>query len=148
MARSLYETGDRAQMTVQDENGIYRSLARERRNQRRKQLGVALAGLAALGGAGVFVVQSQLIDLSHNTAIREPRAVVPTPTSPSPAPAAAPSGRTVAAASPGRVSRSGARLRMSPPPPPPSPSASPSPSLSPDLAAAAQVNQHSETTGS
>nr|WP_221377752.1 hypothetical protein [Actinoplanes polyasparticus] len=132
-------------MTVQDENGVYRSLARERRNQRRKQFGVALAGLAALGGAGVFVVQSQLVGLSRDTAVREPRAIVPEPSpSPSASRSDSGSGRTVAAASPGRVSRSGARQQVSPTPPPPSPSVS----TSPGLTAAAQLNEHSETTGS
>ncbi|MCY1145363.1 hypothetical protein OWR29_45805 [Actinoplanes sp. Pm04-4] len=133
-------------MTVQDENGVYRSLARERRNQRRKQLGVGLAGLAAFGGAGVFLVQSQLIDMSRTTAIREPRVVVPATHAPSPSRSASPpSGRTVPAASPGKVSRSGVRLRVSPPPPPP-PSPSISVSASAGLTAATQLNEHSETT--
>ncbi|MCO8273178.1 hypothetical protein M1L60_21530 [Actinoplanes sp. TRM 88003] len=139
--------GEHAPVTVQDENGIYRSLARERRHQRRKQLGVGLAGLAALGGAAFFVVQSQLVDLSRNTAIREPRVIAPVSPSPTVSSTPATPASPVAAASPGRVSRSGARQEASPTPPPPSPSVS-APSESTGLAVASTLNEHSESTGS
>ncbi|WP_250007129.1 hypothetical protein [Actinoplanes sp. M2I2] len=134
-------------MTVQDENGVYRSLARERRNQRRKQLGVGLAGLAAMAGAGAFVVQSQLIDLSRTTTLREPRSIAPLP-SPSPSrPSAAASRSRAAGPAIGRVTRAGVRQEASPVPPPPS-SASPTPAASPGVAAAARLTKHDERTDS
>ncbi|WP_250033357.1 hypothetical protein [Paractinoplanes maris] len=146
-------------MTVQDENGVYRSLARERRNQRRKQLGVGLAGVAVFAGAGSFVMQSRLIDLSRHTETREPLAVaprpVPAPSSSSPSPS--PSVSSGLAAGPGRVTRDGARQRVSPAPPPSSTAATSvaSPSIaaatsasSPSMAVAASLNRHEETTRS
>ncbi|WP_127504268.1 hypothetical protein [Actinoplanes solisilvae] len=130
-------------MTVQDENGVYRSLARERRNQRRKQLGVGLAGLLAIAGAGAFAAQIDVVDLLPSSdrplVIAQPQR---TPSaSPSPA-ASAPVSvvRSKKTVTPWRVVRSGVRQRTSPTPPPP-----PSPSV---LIASAPVVQLNENTAS
>lgn len=129
-------------MTVQDENGVYRSLARERRNQRRKQLGVGLAGLAAIAGAGAFAVQSELIDLAP-PADEPPLVIAQPPPSPPPSAKASTSAsraRGLAPATPWRVVRSGVRQRTSPTPSPPPP-----PSVA---AAAAPITELTETTAS
>ncbi|TDO41345.1 hypothetical protein [Paractinoplanes brasiliensis] len=131
-------------MTVHDENGVYRSSQREKRIQRRKQFGVAVAGLAVFGAAGLFAAQA--IDLAENTAALEvPVVTRPVPSfspSPSPTSAAAP------APVPGRATRDGVRQEASPTPTPtPTPTPSSSPSVSPSapgVAAAGLVNRHDE----
>jgi hypothetical protein len=151
-------------MTVHEENGVYRSVMRDRRTQRRKQLGVGLAGLLALAGAGAFVVQAQVIDLSERTAAQEPRVIAPPPSpSPSPSPSepspsepspAAASNSRSASPTPALVTRSGARQETSPTPLPSPTPAGPTPAavvsaLSPKMAAAEtrQVTRRNETTG-
>jgi len=129
-------------MIVQDENGVYRSLARERRNQRRKQLGVGLAGLAAIVSAAAFAAQSGLIDLtpSRSTAARKPVPPVSAPhrqTQQKPLPSAS---RTTAVVAPtrGRATRAAVRQKKSPPPPPPPPPPSrPNPASAASAASAA-----------
>ncbi|GAB2617329.1 hypothetical protein Aab01nite_30580 [Paractinoplanes abujensis] len=131
-----------AAMTVHDENGVYRSGMRERRIQRRKQLGVAVAGLAVFGAAGLFVVQG--IQLAQNTVALEPPVVVTPSQSPAPSSAPAPS-RTKARtgpAGPGKPNRSGARQETSPTPTP-TPTPTPSPSAS-GMAVAEVINRHDE----
>lgn len=127
-------------MTVHDENGVYRSSQREKRIQRRKQFGVAVAGLAVFGAAGLFAVQA--IDLAENTAALEVPAVArPVPSfSPSSSPTSAAAPVTV----PARATRDGVRQQASPTPTP-TPSLSPSVSSSASgVAAAGMVNRHDE----
>lgn len=142
-------------MIVQDENGVYRSLARERRNQRRKQLGVGLAGLAAIVSAAAFAVQSGLIDLtpSRSTAARKPRPPVSAPhrqTQQKPLPSAS---RTTAVVAPtrGRATRAAVRQKKSPPPPPSPPPSRPNPAASAASAAglaAGELRRRNETVES
>lgn len=132
-------------MTVHDENGVYRSSQREKRIQRRKQLGVAVAGLVVFGAAGLFAVQA--IDLAENTAALE-LPVVARPPSPSLSRSSTPSPTSAAAPAPvpGKATRAGVRQEASPTPTPtPSPTLSPSPSAS-GVAAAGLVNRHDEDT--
>ncbi|MGK5678064.1 hypothetical protein [Actinoplanes sp. URMC 104] len=129
---------------MSEENGVYRSVMRERRNQRRKQLGVGLAGLAAIAGAGAFVAQSQLVDLARTTSTREPYALGP-PALLSPSPSVSGARSRAVTPVPGRLLRSAARQETSPTPTP-SPSPSTSASASPGVVAAALVKRHSETT--
>ncbi len=115
-------------MTGQNGSGVYRSVRLDRRTQRRKQLGVALAGLAVFGAAGAFVAQIQVFDLTRRTTAQEPRSlappVTPSPSSSSPSSTVSPSTRS-RKATPEPVNRSGARQRTSPTPTP-----TPTPSLS------------------
>ncbi|MBL7254308.1 hypothetical protein [Paractinoplanes lichenicola] len=137
--------GNLRAMTVHDENGVYRSGTRERRIQRRKQLGVALAGLAVFAAAGLFVVQG--IQLAQNTVALEPPVVVTPSRSPSPSPSASPTpSRSAARAGstgPGKPNRSGARQETSPTPTPTPSLPSVMPSVS-GMAAVGLVNRHDE----
>ncbi|MCM4083776.1 hypothetical protein [Paractinoplanes hotanensis] len=129
-------------MTVHDENGFYRSGMREKRIQRRKQLGVAVAGLAVFGAAGLFAVQA--VDLVENTAALELPVAGRSSSLPSASSTGSPSeSRTSAAAPapvPGKATRAAVRQEASPTP---APTPTPSPSAS-RTAAAALVNRHDE----
>lgn len=135
----LDDHGNLRAMTVHGENGVYRSGTRERRIQRRKQIGVGLAGLTVFGAAGLFVVQA--IDLAESTTALELPATART-SSPSLSPSVSPSASEVRAKVPvpGKVTRSGARQERSP---------TPVPSLLPSssaVAAADLVNRHDVNT--
>ncbi|MBU2666441.1 hypothetical protein KOI35_23325 [Actinoplanes bogorensis] len=132
-------------MTVHDENGVYRSGTRERRIQRRKQLGVGLAGMAVFGAAGVFGMQAYTVAENTAASIQDHPVLRPRvpPTSPSPSPSVSRSrARDAASTGPGKVTRDGARQRTSPTP---TPSPSLSVSASPGMTAAEAVNRHDES---
>jgi hypothetical protein len=109
-----------------EDDGLYRSAAIRRKRQRRKQYAVGAVGLAAVLGAGAYVVTAQVIDHRDHT-VTDTGALAPVgpPTDP---PSSEPPTVAPSPSAPVVTTKSAVKQSVSPAP-------TPSASLSPGLAA-------------
>lgn len=115
----VHKSGSMTGMSNGDDGSVYRSAMPERIKRRRRRIVVGAVGLAAVLGAGAFVVTDQLTGSDDR---REPAAIAPvTPTADATTPTS-PAATSGSPPAPVKSTRSAARQRTSPSP-------SPSPSV-------------------